>query len=416
MNGKAFQVNGYRWVMLGIFAFVAFIAGMGFNAVAPLLDTVSKQWSVSFGTAAMLMSVFGFAQLLMSIPVGWLSGRIGYRWPIAGGATLLSVGFLLRPLAPDFGTFMAFSIISALGWGLIWAPIGSMIAMWFPHQEIGLANGLWPVGLTAGQAFGTLTAIPFLIGYSWTTTWWIYGIIAAVITLLTWFLLRPKPTLPPEARPPMRPAGFFEGIAQTMNRTNWVLQYSVFATVGSIAAAPMLLAPMLIQKSVAPATAGIISGLPLVGGAIGAFFLPMFAFRTQRCRITILLSAFLAVVLFYPIFLMPAGPGSVILPAVMSFLFGFFVLPVMGISMGVGTMQPRVNPGNAGILTGIFLTSIGLGAAVFPALIGAMMDKVGLLGGALTQEILIFVSVILLAVFVHDPKIPEMTATQPETA
>lgn len=140
MNGKAYHVYGYRWVMLGTFAFVAFIAGMGFNAAAPLLDTVAKQWSVSFGTAAMLMSVFGFAQLLMSIPAGWLSGRIGYRWPIAGGATLLSVGFLLRPLAPDFGTFMIFSIISALGWGLIWAPVGSMIAMWFPIRRLG-----WPM-------------------------------------------------------------------------------------------------------------------------------------------------------------------------------------------------------------------------------------------------------------------------------
>ena len=103
MNEKSYQVSGYRWVMLGIFTLVAFIAGMGFNAVAPLLDIVAKQWSVSFGSAAMLMSVFGFAQLLMSIPSGWLSGKIGYRWPIAGGATLLSIGFLLRPLASDFG-------------------------------------------------------------------------------------------------------------------------------------------------------------------------------------------------------------------------------------------------------------------------------------------------------------------------
>jgi cyanate permease len=214
----------------------------------------------------------------------------------------------------------------------------------------------------------------------------------------------------------MQPAGFRDGIAQTMNRTNLVLQYSVFATVGSIAAAPMLIAPMLIQKGVAPPTAGIISGLPLVGGAIGAFFLPMFAFRTQRCRTTILLSAILAAVLFYPIFLMPASSETVILPAVISFLFGFFVLPVMGISMGVGQLQPGVNPGNAGILTGIFLTSIGLGAAVFPALIGAMMDQVGLLGGALTQEILICVSVILLALFVYDPQMPGVPETQPDTA
>ena len=66
--------------------------------------------------------------------------------------------------------------------------------MWFPHKEIGLANGLWPVGLTGGQAFGTLTAIPFVFriqlgprhgGYM--------ASYRAVITLLTW-LFAPPPS------------------------------------------------------------------------------------------------------------------------------------------------------------------------------------------------------------------------------
>ena len=44
------------------------------------------------------------------------------------------------------------------------------------------------------------------------------------------------------------------------------------------------------------------------------------------------------------------------------------------------------------------------------------MDNVGLRGGALTQEILILVSVILLAFFVYDPQIPGMPESQPDTA
>lgn len=402
MNSKIYQVSSYRWVMLATFGFIAFMAGMGFNAVAPLLETVAEQWAVSFGTAALLMSVFGFAQMLMSIPSGWLAGRIGYRWPIVSGAILLAIGFLLRPTATGFGNFMTYSIIAALGWGLIWAPVGSMIATWFPHREIGLANSLWPVGLTAGQAFGTLTAIPFFVAYSWNTAWWIYAVIAAVVALASVVLIRPRPAFSPEARPPFEPAGIREGLAQTMNRINWVLQYTVFATVGSIAAAPILIAPMLIRQGVSPPLAGVVSGLPLIGGAVGAFFVPMVAFRTQRCRSLMLLSALLAAVFFYPLFLVKPG-AALWLPALLSLLFGFFVLPVMGISMGVGQLQPGVNPGNAGILTGVFLTSIGLGAAVFPALVGAVTDAAGLQGGALTQEILIAISAVLLAVFVREP-------------
>lgn len=402
MNGETHQVSGYRWVMLATFCFVFFMAGMGFNAVAPLLGTIGDKWAVSFGTAALLLSVFGVAQMLMSIPVGGLAGRIGYRRPILGGAILLAIGFLLRPTAAGFGGFMAYSIIAALGWGLIWAPVSSMIAVWFPHHEIGLANGLWPVGLTAGQAFGTLTAIPFVVAYGWSATWWIYAGIAAVVALASVVLVRPRPAFSPEAGPPFRPAGLRKGISQTMNRTNWVLQYTVFATVGSITAAPVLIAPLLIGRGISPPLAGVVSGLPLVGGALGAFFVPMVAFRTKRARSMVLLSALLAAVFFYPIFLVNPGAAPWV-PAALSLLFGLFVLPVMGISIGVGQLQPGVNPGNAGILTGVFLTSIGVGAAVFPALVGAVAGAAGLQSGALVEEVLIVISAVLLVLFVREP-------------
>ena len=91
----------------------------------------------------------------------------------------------------------------------------------------------------------------------------------------------------------------------------------------------------------------------------------------------------------------------------LSLVFGFAMASVMSISMGVGQMQPGVNPGNAGILSGVFLTSIGLGAAVFPSLVGGMVDTTGVMGGAWLLTGLAAVSVIVLALFVPEPKLPE---------
>jgi hypothetical protein len=81
--------------------------------------------------------------------------------------------------------------------------------------------------------------------------------------------------------------------------------------------------------------------------------------------------------------------------------------PVMAISMGVGQMQPGVNPGNAGILAGVFLTSIGLGAAAFPPLVGRVVDAAGMQGGAWMLALLAAVSFVLLAVFLQEPSMPE---------
>lgn len=407
MQQKEYQVFKYRWVNLVVYTAVTFMAGMGFLAMAPLLDIMAERWSISFGAASLLMSVVGLFQLLLSIPTGWASGRFGFKLPVTIGASLLALGFLLRSTTDNYTTFMLYTVLAGLGWGVIWSPIGNLVATWFPGREIGLANSLWPVGFMAGQAFGSLTSIPFMMAFGWSRMWLIYGLIGIVVAGLSWVLLRPRPPVPPEPRPALRPAGLGEGIRQTMNRTNLALQYTVFASVGSLAVAPALVPPMLIAKGVEPSLAGVAAGMALVGGTLGSLLVPPFAFRKRQTRGMTLICAILAPIFFTAIFYAPVNAGAVSLAVLLNLLFGLAMAPVMAISMGVGQMQPGVNPGNAGILAGIFLTSIGLGAAVFPPLVGWVVDAAGVQGGAWTLAILAALSFVLLAVFVPEPEIPE---------
>ncbi len=398
---EQYKVYGYRWVNLIMYTVVTFMAGMGFMAMAPMLEMMAERWMVGFGAVSLFMSVIGLFQVLLSIPTGFLAGRVGFKWPVAIGATLLAAGYLLRATAPSYAMFMVYTIIAGLGWGIIWSPVGILAATWFPHKEIGLANSLWAVGFLAGQAFGSLTAVPFFMNMGWTSMWLTYGIISVVIAALAWFLLRPKPALPPEPRPPFPPAGIGPGIKQTMNRSNIALQYTVFAAVGSLAVAPAVAPVALIAKGIAPPTAGIIAGLSLVGGVFGSLILPPFAFARQKARPTLLVCAIIAPLAFIALFYLPVAAAIVF-----SLLFGFTGAAVLGISMGVGQMQPGVNPGNAGVLSGVFLTAIGLGAAIFPLVVGQMVDATGPLGGAWLLAALAAVSIIIVALFVPEPKAP----------
>ena len=404
---QEYEIFGYRWVNLVVYMVVTFMAGMGFLATAPLLDIMAHQWAIGLGAASLLMSVIGLSQLLLSIPAGWMSGRIGFKLPIAIGASLLALGFLLRSTADDYGLVVLYTIIAGLGWGIIWGPVGNLVATWFPGREIGLANSLWPVGFLAGQAFGSLTSIPFFTAFGWSRMWLIYGIIAAVVAVLTWILLRPKPPVPPEPRPPIKAARMGEGVKQTMNRTNIALQYTVFASVGSLAVAPAIVPPMLIAKGVAPPLAGVIAGLALVGGTLGSLLVPPFAFGKRRVRVTMLTCAVLSPIFFIALFYAPVTGGALVVALALSLLFGFTMVPVMAISMGVGQLQPGVNPGNAGILAGVFLSSIGLGATVFPPLVGQIVDVADVLGGAWMLVALAAISIVVLAVFVPEPRVHE---------
>lgn len=403
---QQYEVYRYRWVNLVVYTLITFMAGMGFLSVAPLLDTMAERWSISFGSASLLMSVVGLFQLLLSIPTGWVAGKTGFKLPISIGASLLALGFLLRATADSYGPFMLFTVIAGLGWGLIWSPLGSLVATWFPASEIGLANSLWPVGFLAGQAFGSMTSIPFTTSFGWSETWLIYGIIAVVIAVIGWILLRPRPPLPPERRPPIQPARLWEGVRQTMNRTNVALQYTVFASVGSLAVAPALVPPMLIGKGIPPPLAGVISGLSLVGSTLGSLLIPTLAFRKGRARPLALVSAFFGPIFFVSLFYVPvqsAGPAPAI---ALSLLFGFAMAPVMAISMGIGQLQPGVNPGNAAILAGVFLTSIGAGATIFPPLVGRIVDTAGVRTAAWVLAALAAVALALFAAFVPEPESP----------
>ncbi|MGD9145420.1 MAG: MFS transporter [Anaerolineae bacterium] len=406
MEGE-YKVFGYRWVNLLIYTLVTFVAGMGFLAMAPLLEVMAERWSVGFGAASLLMSAIGLFQVLLSIPTGYVSGKVGFKPPVAVGASLLALGFLLRGTAGGYGMFMVYTIIAGIGWGIIWAPVGNLAATWFPGREIGLANSLWPVGFLAGQAIGSLTSIPFMMNFGWGTMWLVYGIATVVVAAVAWILLRNRPPVPPEPRPPIEPASVGEGIKQTMNRTNLALQYTVFASVGSLAVAPAVVPPMLIAKGVAPPLAGMVAGLALVGGMLGSLLVPPLAFGKHRARIIMLVCAIVAPLSFIALFYAPVAGGAVALAVLLSLIFGFTMAPVLAISMGVGQMQPGVNPGNAGILAGVFLTSIGVGAAVFPSVVGGMVESTGVLGGAWLLTALAAVSILLVAFFVPEPQVPE---------
>jgi cyanate permease len=66
-------------------------------------------------------------------------------------------------------------------------------------------------------------------------------------------------------------------------------------------------------------------------------------------------------------------------------------------------MQPGVNPGNAGILSGVFLTSIGLGGAVFPAVAGTVVERSVPLVSAWLLAAMIALCAVVLALFVIEP-------------
>ena len=57
-----YRVFSYRWVNFVVYTFVTFLAGAGFASMFPMLKFMAERWGVSFGAAAVVISVVTIPQ------------------------------------------------------------------------------------------------------------------------------------------------------------------------------------------------------------------------------------------------------------------------------------------------------------------------------------------------------------------
>jgi MFS family permease len=69
---------------------------------------------------------------------------------------------LLRATAADFLTVFFAMVLFGLALGLVFANLAKAIALWFPPDELGLANGVGQAGIGLGIGAATLVT-PLLL-------------------------------------------------------------------------------------------------------------------------------------------------------------------------------------------------------------------------------------------------------------
>lgn len=119
---------------------------------APLLvnfrvDTpTSDQIQEAAYIAGLLLSGLTVPMAVVAIPGGWLSDRLGYRWPTAIGLLLATIGFLLTGFIWDtdtsYWTMGAHMAIIGIGLGLTISPISTAALNDVHEDERGIASGL----------------------------------------------------------------------------------------------------------------------------------------------------------------------------------------------------------------------------------------------------------------------------------
>ena len=362
-----------------LYAFHFLVAADG-NAIIPLIPEYTTRFDLSVFHAGLLVGIPAAAMLVLSVPVGVLSDRIGARRVTIAASAILTVSALGQAVASSYAVLLAswglFGIASAI---IYTAAPAWLAAVAPPQKRVAVLGGVATfagLGLMVGPAFAGLlserfgTASPFLV----------IAVVSAVVTV--GLILQPATQA---ARLPPTAGGSLRALLREPHAAS-VLALMFF--VGGLGGIVNLLLPLRLDR------------LGVSAGAIGIaftastalFVLTSIQISRLGNRVPLLAASGAATLALGVVLLLPVVAGSALL------LIVFLVLraPLWSVVSTISNPLCAHGAELAGVGTGFALAVMNLGWAAgnlggplgAGALAGAAGDRlvfalVALIGGAI---------------------------------
>lgn len=187
---KSMPPSFMPWLIVG-FGFLAL--ALAFSARATL-GLVMPIWTQELGWSRSFTSGAAAAALLVMAAVAPFAGRLidrqGVRLTLIAGLTLVGSGCLIVSATSHYLLFLvAFSGISAIGFGIVATHIVSTAVAHSFDRNRGLATGIATSGATGGQ-FLIVPLIAFVLtAFSWRWSFFAIGIACLLLIPLLWWAL-----------------------------------------------------------------------------------------------------------------------------------------------------------------------------------------------------------------------------------
>ena len=158
-------------------------------AVIPMVENYG--WSPA--EQGSVMSAFFVGYVVLQLPAGWLSDRIGGKWVLGIGVLLWSLFTVLTPPAAAAGVTVLIVCRFLMGVfeSVTWPAVYNLFSCWVPLTARGFSLGLLNSSIAGGTVIAML-ATPWIIDqWHWQAAFYIYGSLG-VIWSLVWFPLVPN--------------------------------------------------------------------------------------------------------------------------------------------------------------------------------------------------------------------------------
>ena len=289
------KVYPYRWVILLVFMLITIVVQIQWLAHAAVARPAAVFYEGQFDPASFLnidflAMVYMLVFLVMSFPASYVIDTFGIRVGISIGAVLAGVcGLLKGVFADDFAAVVAAQVGLAVAQPFIINAVTAVSVRWFPLRERGMAAGL----AALAQYLGIIVAMivtPLMVGSDpaepgygtgFESMLSIYGWITLGAALVTLLFLREQPPTPPSEET-MEKHSFVTGVGHILKQRDMLITLYLFLIGLGIFNAVSSMTDAIAANAGVEDSDGLIGGLMLIGGIIGATIIPILSDKLRK--------------------------------------------------------------------------------------------------------------------------------------
>jgi L-ribulose-5-phosphate 4-epimerase len=281
-----YRVYPYRWVVLVSMIPILAMVNVFWLNFAPITGIAAEFYGVSSLDIAFLSMIYMIVYIILSMPASFLVDTKGFKASITVGAVLCSASGLLRAVFPnDFTMVMVSQIGAAAAQPFLVNSITKAAARWFPVNERATASGISTMAGYLGMIAAMILTPMLTDSFGMERMMLIYGVASCACAFIFIAFAREKPKTPPSMEQEVVSKAHFSDVKALIKKRDFsMLMVCMFIIMGIFNAVMTWVEDMLRPRGITPDQAGLIGGVLVIVGIIGAVVLPSISDKIRKRR------------------------------------------------------------------------------------------------------------------------------------
>jgi MFS transporter, ACS family, aldohexuronate transporter len=362
------------WILLAVVTVAFGVGSLAVLSVAPLAPFLLESLSLSRVQVGLFLPAVYLGGVLMALPAGWLTDRLGVRLTLALGQAIIGMMVIAATFAWNLPSFLGCLLLAGFGFSVLNPSTSKAVIEWFPARRRGVAMGIKQTGLTLGGLGGALILPPLALSIGWRHALALAGVTSLVSAVLVALLYR-SPAVTSATGPTAWPR--VRELSRFLERPGVLVVFACGLALSTAQSSVLGYLALFAKETLemSPVAAGRVLALAQAGGTVSrlAWGLITDRFFGGRRRPGVVLNALMGAGAYALFALGDRLPPA--LPIALAFIAGAGAFGWVGLYF---TLVAEIGGARyAGLLTGVAVIFAWSGVLVGPPIFGVLLEVTG---------------------------------------